>query len=115
MSFNELNSVENYIIHQLSGINLNQPRVKEEKIPYGFQWSYKPGDKLKRGVNEVIEEGELRNALIRINPEIAKQPERADEVIYKLRAILISVSQTGLVRANEEFHKWLVGGKTMPF
>lgn len=115
MGFNELNSVEHYIIHQLSGVNLNHPHWQEEKTPYGFQWSYKSADKLKRGVNEVIEEEELRNALIRINPEITKQPERADEVIYKLRAILISVNQTGLVRANEEFHKWLVGEKTMPF
>jgi type I restriction enzyme R subunit len=115
MGFNELNSVEHYIIHQLSGVNLNSTHWQEEKTPYGFQWSYKSADKLKRGVNEVIEEEELRNALIRINPEITKQPERADEVIYKLRAILISVNQTGLVRANEEFHKWLVGEKTMPF
>lgn len=115
MGFNELNSVENYIIHQLSGVNLNIQHWQEEKALYGFQWSYKSADKLKRGVNEVIEEEELRNALIRINPEITKQPERADEVIYKLRAILISVNQTGLVRANEEFHKWLVGEKTMPF
>jgi type I restriction enzyme, R subunit len=115
MGFNELNSVEHYIIHQLSGVNLNHSHWQEEKIPYGVQWRYKSADTLKRGVNEVIEEEELRNALIRINPEITKQPERADEVIYKLRAILISVNQTGLVRANEEFHKWLVGEKTMPF
>lgn len=115
MGFNELNSVEHYIIHQVSGVNLNSTHWQEEKTPYGFQWSYKSADQLKRGVNEVIEEEELRNALIRVNTEIASQPERADEVIYKLRAILISVNQTGLVRANEEFHKWLVGEKTMPF
>ena len=56
-----------------------------------------PAENLGRGVNEVIEEGELINALIRINTEIKAQPERANEVIYKLRAILISVDQTGLV------------------
>jgi len=115
MSFNELNSVENYIIHQLSGVNLNRDQWQDEKIPYGFEWTYKPADKIKRGVNEVIDEEELRVRLIKINPEITSQPERADEVVYKLRAILISVNQTGLVRANEEFHKWLVGEKTMPF
>lgn len=115
MSFNELNSVENYIIHELSGVNLNHPHWMEEKVPYGFQWVYKSVDKLKRGVNEVIEEEELRTALIRLNPEISNQPERADEVLYKLRAILISVNQSGLVRANEEFAKWLIGEKTMPF
>ena len=44
-----------------------------------------------------------------------QRPELADEVIYKLRAILISVNQIGLVKANEEFFKWLTGEKTMPF
>ena len=28
----------------------------------------------------------VREALIRLNPEIAAQPDRADEVIYNLRA-----------------------------
>lgn len=115
MSFNELNSVEYYIISQLAGVNLNHKNWQEETGPYGFQWRYKPASELERGVNEVLVEGELRNALIRINPEIAQKPERADEVIYRLRAILVTVNQNGLVRANEEFAKWLTGEKTMPF
>src|SRR6266705_3831728 len=57
----------------------------------------------------------LRLALIRLNPEIAAQPDRADEVIYALRAILLSVQSDGLVRANENFMAWLRGEKTMPF
>ena len=57
----------------------------------------------------------MREALIRLNPEIAAQPDRADEVIYKLRAILLSVQADGLVRANENFMAWLRGEKTMPF
>lgn len=32
----------------------------------------------------------------------------------KLRAILIAVGNVGLVRANEEFAKWLRGEITMP-
>ena len=50
-----------------------------------------------------------------MNPEINAKPELADEVIYKLRAILISVNQVGLVKANEEFFKWMTGEKTLPF
>lgn len=115
MAFTELNSVEHYIVNKLTGVNLNSSILGEPKIPYGFEWIYKSTEQLNRGVNEVIVETELREALIRINPEIAEKPERADEVIYKLRAILISVNQTGLVRANEEFSKWLTGDKTMPF
>ena len=57
----------------------------------------------------------VREALIRLNPEIAAQPDRADEVIYNLRACLLSVQADGLVRANENFMAWLRGEKTMPF
>jgi type I restriction enzyme R subunit len=115
MTFNELNSVEHFIIHQLSGVNLNAAGVAEGQATYGAQWQYRSPEELDRGVNEVLVESELRRALIRINPEIQENPELADEVIYKLRAILISVNQTGLVRANEEFTKWLQGEKTLPF
>lgn len=115
MGFNELNSVEYYIIHQLSGVNLNTKDFAEPLTPYGNQWVYKSANDLNRSVNEVLIEQELKEALIRLNPEIAAKPELADEVIYKLRAILISVNQIGLVKANEEFFKWLGGEKTMPF
>lgn len=115
MAFNELNSVEHYIIHQLSGVNLNSSNVQEPKTGYGTQWLYKSALELNRSVNEVLLEKELKEALIHLNPDINTKPELADEVIYKLRAILISVNQVGLVKANEEFFKWLCGEKTMPF
>ncbi len=115
MGFNELNSVEHYIIHQLSGVNLNNNEVQETKVGYVAQWQYKSAADLNRSVNEVLIEQELKDALIRLNPEIHTKPELADEVIYKLRAILISVNHIGLVKANEEFFKWLGGDKTMPF
>ncbi len=115
MAFNELNSVEHYIIHQLTGMNLNTDSFSEPDLEYGVQWNYKSAQELDRSVNEVLLEAALKNALIRLNPQIETQPELADEVIYKLRAILISVNQIGLVKANEEFFKWLSGDKTMPF
>ncbi len=115
MGFNELNSVEHYIIHQLSGVNLNDPNAAEPKVGYGAQWVFKSSDQLKRTINEVLVESELKAALIRLNPEITSNPDLADEVIYKLRAVLIAVNQVGLVKANEEFFKWMTGDKTMPF
>lgn len=116
MAFTELNSVERYIIHQMSGVNLNQTaHVEQPKQAYGAEWVYQSPEQLNRGVNEVLLESELKASLIKLNPEIAAKPELADEVIYKLRAILISVNQVGLVKANEEFFKWMVGDKTMPF
>lgn len=115
MGFNELNSVEHYIIHQLTGVNLNNNTVAEPPTGYGAQWQFVAPNDLQRSVNEVLLEPELKDALIRLNPEITSQPELADEVIYKLRAVLIAVNQVGLVKANEEFFKWMTGEKTMPF
>ncbi|HNP52348.1 MAG TPA: HsdR family type I site-specific deoxyribonuclease [Nitrosomonas nitrosa] len=116
MGFTELNSVEHYIILQVSGVNLNQEHVSESpEKPYGAEWQYQSPEQLSRGVNEVMVEAELKAALLRLNPEINQNPALVDEVIYKLRAILISVNQIGLVKANEEFFKWLTGEKTMPF
>jgi type I restriction enzyme R subunit len=115
MGFNELNSVEHYIINELAGVNLNSNLLKEALIRNATEWIYKSATELNRSVNEVLIEQELKEALIRLNPEINKNHELAEEVIYNLRAILISVNQVGLVKANEEFFKWLCGEKTMPF
>jgi len=115
MAFNESNSVEHYILHQLSGVNLNASGPRELGVRYASQWKYVSAEKLERGVNEVLVEPELKAALIRLNPEIAQLPTRAEEVIYKLRAIILLVNQVGLVRANEEFYQWMTGEKTMPF
>jgi type I restriction enzyme R subunit len=45
-------------------------------------------------------EKELKEVLIRLNPDISLQPERAEEVIHKLRAITLTVNYAGFVRAN---------------
>ena len=111
--FNELNSVEYYIIHKLSGINLNS-NSSSENLEY-YKWLYKAPEQISRSINDVLIEKDIKETLIRLNPEINQKPEQADEVIYKLRTILSSVNQVGLVRANEEFFEWLRGDKTMPF
>lgn len=119
MSFNELNSVENFIIHRLTGVNLNNVQagiVAEDPVAYDtVKWRYVQSELLQRNVEDVLLEKELAEALCSLNPEIAAQPERAEEVIHKLRAILITVNNVGLVRANEEFSKWLRGEITLPF
>lgn len=57
----------------------------------------------------------LRNALIRLNPDIAANPGRADDVLYRLRAIVMGARSDGLVKANEEFAAWALGERSMPF
>lgn len=120
--FNESNSVELFIRDLLCGKTGKQ--IGEQpglyagalaQLARGQGWVYKPADKLHRSTQDVLLEDELRAALIRLNPEIAAQPERADEVLYRLRAVLLSVKSDGLVRANEEFTTWLRGERSMPF
>ena len=84
MGFNELNSVEHYIIHQLSGLNLNT-EVQEPALSYGVQWVFKSSEELQRSVNEVLVESELKEALIRLNSDIASKPELADKCSSCLR------------------------------
>ncbi len=123
MGFTELNSVEHYIIHQMSGVNLNsQQENSQVNEPYNqydcnsaIAWKFKSPEQLGRSVNEVLVESVFVKALIRLNPGIETNPHLVDEVIHKLRAILISVNQVGLVKANEEFFAWMTGEKTMPF
>lgn len=76
MSFNELNAVEHFIIQKLSGVNLNAAGpassvVKEDETIYGsYPWKYRSAAELNRPSDQVLLESELREALIRINPEI---------------------------------------------
>ncbi len=118
MSFNEQNTVEHFIIHQLTGVNLNKVQgniVKENAVAYDtVKWKYVQADLLQRDITDVFVEKELKEALCRLNSDIASNPDKAEEVIHKLRAILITVNNVGLVRANEEFAKWLRNEVTLP-
>ena len=120
MTFNEANTVEAYIRDRLAG-SVRSTRnnvIGKPTVPYsaaGIGWCYiQPAD-VPRQPQEVLVERWVREALIRMNPEIAEQPDRADDVLYKLRAIIIGVRSDGLVKANEEFAAWLTGERSMPF
>ncbi|MCT3805389.1 hypothetical protein HZQ57_11355 [Elizabethkingia anophelis] len=116
MKFNESNTVEAYVIGQLSGHKMGiENTVSEPTEPYAKDWQYVAPQDLKRTHSEVMLEQNLNAALQRLNPAIAANPSLADEVIYKLRAILLSVGQIGLVRANQAFQKWMCGDESMPF
>ncbi|RMG21477.1 MAG: HsdR family type I site-specific deoxyribonuclease, partial [Deltaproteobacteria bacterium] len=120
MTFNEANTVEAFIRDLLSGGVTHHTAVghglarRTGKIS-GLGWHYLAAEHLPRQPHEVLVEDHLREALIRLNPEIAAQPDRADDVLYKLRAILMGVRSDGLVKANEEFAAWLTGERSMPF
>jgi len=121
-TFNESNTVEAFIRDRLCGpvVSPAPGRVQEPSEPYGepskgLGWTFVVPGQLPRQPQEVLVEPYLREALIRLNPCIAAQPERADEVLYRLRAVIMSARDTGLVKANEEFNAWLLGERSMPF
>jgi len=124
MSFNESNTVEQMILDAVENLGRTTAVEPMHDAPPGASlgdefkpahWSYVPGVQVPRQPGDVMVESWLREALLRLNPEIAAQPDRADEVIYALRATILSVQADGLVRANENFMAWLRGEKTMPF
>lgn len=92
-----------------------EPQASYGPSPKGIGWSYSAPADVPCQIQEVLVEPWLRDALTRLNPEIAAQPDRADEVLYKLRAIVLSVRSDGLIRANEEMTAWMRGERSMPF
>ena len=98
--FNEANSVRDFIRDLVKSIDVQ----------------FVPGKELPRRTDEVLLEGAVTAALLRLNPEIEADPSKADEVIHTLRAILISARTTPHpVVANEELMAWLTGQKSRPF
>ena len=115
--FNEENTVEQMVLDTLCG-GVTSNRIAEERASYGGAvkgWRFLPAEELSRQHSDVLVELMVRDALIRLNPEIKAQPDLADEVLYRLRTIPLSVQSEGLVRANELFAEWLRGEKSMPF
>ena len=94
MSFTESNTVEAYVRDLLAGPikavpannrsgTSSQLRTESPKASAG---ATPPLLRCRARFQETLVEPWLRDALIRLNPEIASQPDRADEVLYKLRA-----------------------------
>ncbi len=122
MAFTESNTVEAYVRDLLAGPikpvlanTVQEPQASYGPSLKGIGWRYAAPSEVPRQIQEVLVEPWLRDALIRLNPEIGAQPDLADEVLYKLRAILLSVRSDGLIRANEEMTAWMRGERSMPF
>ena len=120
--FTEANTVEAYLYDLLSGpskpvaVNVVQePESHYGRSHKGLGWRRLASADFPRQPQEVLVEPWVREALIRLNPDIAAQPDRADEVLYRLRAIVLSVRSDGLIRANEEMMAWIRGERSMPF
>ena len=96
----------------------NEDNTIEQMILATLQkngWKYVPAEELPRMYSDVMVETMVKEALIRLNPEIAADPARADEVIYKLRAIILTVQPHNLVTQNELFKKTVFEQNSYPF
>lgn len=100
MTFNEANAVRDFVRDVIATVDV--PFVAGHQLP--------------RNTGEVLLEQQVTAALVRLNPEIAQQPSRSQEVLHRLRAIILSARHNpNPVVANEEFAAWLRGEKSMPF
>ena len=75
-------------------------------------WDYKPAEEIERRMDDVLVESWLRDSLIALNPITAEQ---ADQVIYKMRTLLISVPNEHLVQNNNAFRRLLFEENSFPF
>jgi type I restriction enzyme R subunit len=97
--FNEDNTIEQMLITTLKNNG----------------WKYIPAEELPRDYSDVMVESMVKDALIRLNPEIAEDPSRADEVIYKMRAMMMPFPADNLVAQNEAFKKKVLEENSFPF
>lgn len=119
MTFNEANTVEAFIRDRLAGsigsTTVAPGLARLSGAISGLGWHFVGPADLPRQSQEALVEPYLRDALIRLNPDIAAKPDNADSVLYRLRAIVMSARSDGLVKANEEFGAWMLGERSMPF
>ena len=78
-------------------------------------WNYIAPENLPRRPEDVMVESMVKDALIRLNPEIAEDESRADEVIYKLRTLILSTNEHNLVTQNEQFRMLVFDNNSWPF
>lgn len=107
--FNEENTVEQMVLDTLCGKTANNT-IAEPQADYldshlilqisSLKWRFVAADDLPRQHSDVLVESMVRDALIHLNPEIKAQPDRADEVLYRLRTIPLSVQSEGLGLVN---------------
>ena len=119
-TFSESNTVEAFIRDILCGgvthhTSVGRGIARRNGRTSGLGWHFIDATNLPRQTQEVLVENHLREALEHLNPSIAERPDRADEVLYRLRAAVMTVRETGLVKANEELGAWLLGDRSMPF
>lgn len=120
MTFTEVSTVEDMVRDLLCGgishhSSAGPGLARRASRVSGLGWHFIRSTDIPRQHHEVFVEPWVEEALVRLNPEIAAVPDRAGEVLHKLRATVLAVRSDGLIKANEEMTAWLRGDRSMPF
>ncbi len=110
MSFKEQNTIENALRDHLCGSQKDEGgrmnEVQEPTVPYGsslLRYQYVHGENLLlygKQPQDVFVDTWLKDALCRLNKPLAANPDLADEVIHRLRGMLLEAGYSGLIRTN---------------
>lgn len=93
--FNKENTVKQMAFDTLCG-GVTSNMAAEAPDAYSDRpagWRFVSADTLPRQHSDVLVESMVRDALIRLNPEIETQPDRADEELYRSWTIPLSVQR----------------------
>lgn len=71
-------------------------------------WEHIPGNALPRDEHDVLIDSWVREALIRLNPELADEPDNLDLVLHEVEQAILDANN-GLVAANEKLTVMLRG------
>jgi type I restriction enzyme R subunit len=100
-----------------------EARLNEKVVQKGLAlhistlgWKLTEDDELLgRPFENVFINEDLITSVIKLNPDIVEDNKKSEEVISRLRAVLLSVRNDGLVASNEEFVAWLCGRRTIKY
>jgi type I restriction enzyme R subunit len=103
-------------------MTLTTDEIDERELQLGLAnrlgelgWTFAWDETLDRPIDDVLRFSDVEAALIRLNPEIAEDPTRVEQVFAKLRAILLAVENDGLVTTNQEFVSWMRGLRSVKY
>ncbi len=103
-------------------MTLTTDEIDERELQLGLAnrlgelgWEFAWDETLDRPIDDVLRFSDIEAALIRLNPEIAQDPTRVEQVFAKLRAILLAVENDGLVTTNQEFVAWMRGLRSVKY
>lgn len=107
MSLYEMNTVEAFFRDQLSGGVTHHTAVgpglaRRNRQVSGLGWQHLSASNLPRQPQEVLVEDHLREALKRLNPWSAMNPDGVEGVLRHLRAIVLTSCDDDLAQASKK-------------